>query len=285
MHGTDLRETEFTIFDTETTGLDPQSDRVIELAAVRVRNGEKLGSFQTLVNPGRPVSEGAFRVNGISDEMLAGAPRMEAVIPRFAEFIQDSCLCSYNSPFDMGFLINEYRLAGLEFPKETAVVDVLSMARRLVPLERHALWYVSQSLGIGNGQEHRALADVELTLGVFNALKDKLSEKNITALSEYICLFGRGCGPHEEMQRETLSGIQRAIDLGAQLRIKYFSRSDVRVTERDVIPREIKLDRGRPYLIGFCCSKNSERTFAIDGIVRLEMLGPAACDKEKSQHE
>jgi DNA polymerase III epsilon subunit family exonuclease len=272
----DVRETEFTIFDTETTGLDPFSDRIIELAAIRVRGDEKISTFQTLVDPQRPVSEGAFRVNGISDAMLIGAPRMAEIIPRFSKFIRGSCLCSYNAAFDMGFITNEYQLAGVEFPKETTVVDILAMARHLLPLERHALWYVAQSLGIGDGQEHRALADVELTLGVFSQLKARLREKDITDIEDYVGLFGRGCQSHQEMQRQKISQIQRAIDLKATIRIKYFSRSDTRVSERDVIPREIKIDRNRAYLIGFCCARNSERTFSITGILRLEMLGLAA---------
>jgi DNA polymerase III subunit epsilon len=268
-----VRQTEFTVFDTETTGLDPLSDRVIELAAVRVRGDEKLAEFHSLINPGRPVSEGAFRVNGISDAMLAGAPRMEAVIPEFTRFIEGSCLCSYNAPFDMGFMVNEYRRAGFEFPKHLPVIDVLAMARRILPLERHALWYVSQSLGIGNGQEHRALADVELTLGVFRAIAAKLGEKEISSLGDYVCLFGKGCASHEEMQQAKISRIERAISRGASVRIKYFSRSDSRVSEREVIPREVRIDGGRAYLTGYCCTKRAERTFGIEGILRVEMTG------------
>jgi DNA polymerase III epsilon subunit family exonuclease len=272
-------ETEFTVFDTETTGLDPNSDRIIELAAVRVRGDENIATFHTLVHPGRPVSEGAFRVNGISDAMLAGAPQMADVIPRFTEFIRGSCLCAYNAPFDMGFIINEYRRAEVEFPQDIAVVDVLAMARHLLPIERHPLWAVAEHLKIGSGQEHRALSDVELTVGVFAQLKARLREKDITAIEDYVGLFGRGCQTHEEIQRQKVIQIQRAIDLGAKIRIKYFSRSDTRVSERDVIPREIRLERNQTYLIGFCCGRGSERTFLVERILGVEMLGPGISEK------
>lgn len=265
---------DYTVFDTETTGLDPVSDRIIELAAIRVRAGGQRDEFHTLVDPERPVSEGAFRVNGISDAMLAGAPKIAEVVPRFAEFIRGSCLCSYNAPFDMGFLNPAYRMAGMEFPPETAVIDILAMARQLLQLERHPLWFVAQSLGFDARQEHRALSDVELTLDVFSALTSRLREQNVEALSEYVYLFGRGCLSHERMQQATVDLIQQAIEHGAALRMKYFSRSDSRVSERDVIPRALRQDRGRQFLAGFCCKKNDERTFRVDGILRAEIIEP-----------
>ncbi|MGE5307995.1 MAG: exonuclease domain-containing protein [Deltaproteobacteria bacterium] len=269
--------TDLTFFDTETTGLDPLSgDRIIELAAVRVRNGSKVGSFQTLVDPERPVSYGAFRVNGISDEMLSGQPRMAAVLPQFEEFFRGSCLCSYNAPFDMGFLANEYRLAGREFPEDLPVVDVLSMARHLLrDIERHALWFVAESLGIEKSQEHRALSDVELTVEVFGLLSARLDGAQVRSLNDMVSLFGRGCCLFDQMQQRKIAQIQRAIDLGAKVKIRYFSRSDAKVTEREVIPGEIRTDRNRTYFTGFCCMKNSERTFRIEGILDLEMLGKA----------
>ncbi len=85
-----IDEVEFTIFDTETTGLEPQSgDRIVEIAAVRLKGKDRLGEFQALVNPHRMVSPGAFGVNHITQEMLRDAPSIEAVMPNFLEFIQN----------------------------------------------------------------------------------------------------------------------------------------------------------------------------------------------------
>ena len=105
----------FTIFDTETTGLNPEfGDRIVEIAAMKLVNNKKIAQFQSLINPQRPISEAAFRVNRISPGMVAQAPRMEAVLPEFLKFVGDSCLCSYNAGFDMAFLYNEARLAEMK---------------------------------------------------------------------------------------------------------------------------------------------------------------------------
>lgn len=176
-----IKEIEFTIFDTETTGLDPRAgDRIVELAAVRFKGEERIGVFQSLVNPEYPISPGAFNVNKISAQMLVGAPKPYEIIPKFLDFVRGSCLCCYNADFDLGFLNNELRILGLDQIKGIPVVDILKIARMAMPgLERYALWYVAENLGIKVKQEHRALSDVELTLGVFRRLKEKMREKGI----------------------------------------------------------------------------------------------------------
>lgn len=180
-----IDELELVIFDTETTGLSPNSgDRIVELAAVRFKGSDTVSSFDSLINPGRPVSAEAFKVNRISAAMLLSAPAPQEVIPRFMDFIRGSCLCSYNSDFDLGFLNKELRILGMEEINEEPVVDILRLARRTIPgLESYALWSVARSLGIKIEQKHRALADVELTRGVFCGLKDMIKIKGVTPVT------------------------------------------------------------------------------------------------------
>lgn len=269
-----LDEVEFVIFDTETTGLSPESgDRIIELAALRVRGNMRLGVFQSLVNPKRPVSEAAFQVNHISEEMLADAPGIEKVLPDFLEFIRGSCLCSYNAGFDMGFLENELKISGLKFPEGVSVVDILKMSRRLLPgLERYALWFVSGILGIKTQQEHRALSDVEMTLDVFNALKKNLRGKGVFDFGNFLNLFSLPSGQLDDLNAKKASRIQEAIDRKIKLKIKYLAASNALVTEREVLPKEIKQERSRTYLVGYCSLRREERTFRLDGIVSMETL-------------
>ena len=187
----DIEEIEFTIFDTETTGLDPRSgDRIIEIAGIRFKGEVKISSFQSLVNPLRPISPGAFQVNHISQEMLKDAPTIEKVLPDFLDFIKDSCLCSYNAGFDLEFLNNELKLAGRKPLEGIVVADILRMARRLLPnQERYALWFIADKLGIKAKQEHRAFSDVEMTLGVFSSLKQILQSKQISSFMHFASLF------------------------------------------------------------------------------------------------
>lgn len=186
-----IEQIEFTIFDTETTGLDPVTgDRIVELAGLRVKGRQRLAQFDALVNPARLISPGAFAVNKITPEMLKDAPSIETVMPKFLEFIQGSCLCCYNAEFDLGFLNNELKLLGHPLITNFVIFDVLAMAKRLLPgLTRYALWSVAQELEVKLAQKHRAFADVEMTWEVFNKLKIICRQKGIISFTDYSGLF------------------------------------------------------------------------------------------------
>ncbi|MFH1440462.1 MAG: exonuclease domain-containing protein [Candidatus Omnitrophota bacterium] len=269
-----LEEVEFIIFDTETTGLDPKAgDRIVEIAAVKLKAGKKIDAFESLVNPQREISPGAFAVNHITQEMLEGAPDMAEIMPVFFDFIQGSCLCCYNAPFDMGFLNNELGIIGKSVPKEIVVIDILKMARRLMPdLQRHALWFVADRLGIKFSQQHRAMADVDMTVGVFNKFAQMLKQKDISDFLNFSNLFAIEPVLLNELNESKVVQIQRAMDLGTKIKIRYLSGSSVEVTEREVTPREIRREKNNIYLIGFCGLRNEERYFRVDGILHLEII-------------
>jgi DNA polymerase III epsilon subunit len=274
-----IHDITLTFFDTETTGLSPASgDRIIEIAAVKIKNNQRLGVFQSFINPHRPVSAGAYAVNRISDEMLQDAPELEEVLPRFFEFIKGSTLCSYNSCFDMGFLRNE---AGL-FPvrnfvqavDEAEVIDVLKIARKVLPgISSHSLCYVARALDISQSQEHRALADVELTLQVFERLGGMLAEKEIVRAENYRVLFGGGSQGMKNRISRRAAQIQEAIDSGLKLKIRYLTGSQVKITVREVLPQEIIYEKTAVLLKGHCLLRNAERTFRLDNILELEVVG------------
>ncbi|MBI4706836.1 MAG: WYL domain-containing protein [Candidatus Omnitrophica bacterium] len=269
-----IEEIEFTIFDTETTGLSPEDgDRIVELAALRFRGNKRLATFSTLVNPQRAISEAAFAVNKITPEMLRSAPGIKEVMPGFLDFIKGSCLCSYNAPFDLKFIDSELALMGRKPLEDIIVVDALKMARRLLASqERYALWFVAEKLGVTGRQEHRALSDVEITLEVFSRLKEIFLLKNIGDFSVFVSLFA--INPHivDNLNAQKISQIQEAIDLGVKLRIKYLTSSGGAVSEREVEPKGIKIENRRHYLVGYCHLRNEERTFRIDGILHLEII-------------
>ena len=269
-----IDEIEFTIFDTETTGLEPEAgDRIVEIAGLKFKGNRKISTFQTLVNPGRQISQAAFQVNKITAEMLQDAPNIAMVMPEFLKFIDGSCLCSYNATFDYDFLNNELRLINQDALRDVIIIDVLKMARRLLPgLERYALWFVADILGLGGNQQHRAFSDVELTFGVFNKLKGVLQAKGIVDFMNFVGLFGINSASLSDINNHKIAKIQEAIDLGLRLRIKYISSSQAEVTEREVVPKEIKQERNRIYLVGHCCLRKQERSFRLDGILHLEVL-------------
>lgn len=268
-----IEEVEFTIFDTETTGLNPFSgDRIVELAGLRVKGQKRIAQFDALVNPQREISPGAFAVNKITPQMLQGAPRVEQVLPDFLAFIRGSCLCSYNAEFDLSFLNNELKLAHQAAITDMVVFDVLTMAKKLLPgLARYALWFVAQKLEVKSTQKHRAFSDVEMTWEVFSKLKIISQQKGIIGFTNFSNLFVYNPALLESSNLEKTILIQKCILSRTSLKMCYISSQNGEVSLREVVPQEIKQDNKYRYLIGYCCLKKEQRTFRLDNILSFEV--------------
>ncbi|HEY3535459.1 MAG TPA: exonuclease domain-containing protein, partial [Pedococcus sp.] len=129
--GTALAEVSFVVVDLETTGGSPQDSAITEIGAVKVRGGELLGEFQTLVNPHLPIPPFIQALTGITTAMVAEAPRIESALPAFLEFAQGSVLVAPNAGFDVGFLKAATAAQGLAWPG-FPVLDTVHLARHLV---------------------------------------------------------------------------------------------------------------------------------------------------------
>jgi len=269
-----LDEIEFTIFDTETTGLAPlEGDRILEIAAVRFKNGMITGEFQSFMNPQRAINPAAFAVNHISQDMVDNAPPAEIVIPEFMRFIEGSCICAYNASFDMGFLEHELTLLDKKFPHHTVIVDILKMSRRLMPgLSRHALWFVAKTLHIETKQEHRAMSDVYLTLAVFNHCMRLLEERSITSYKNFVGLFSISAKLLEDLANQKIAEIQEAIDAGTQIRMRYLSSRIPQVVERVVVPKEVRMENGVACFMAIIPEEPDMRLFRVDGVLSMEMV-------------
>ena len=126
-----LRDTTFTVVDLETTGGRAGNDGITEIGAVKVRGGEVIGEFQTLVDPGVGITPFVSVLTGITDAMVCGAPAVAVVLPSFLEFAAGSVLVAHNAPFDVGFLRMACQERGLRWPG-FAVVDTAILARRVL---------------------------------------------------------------------------------------------------------------------------------------------------------
>ncbi len=160
----------FTAFDTETTGFSPKNDRIVEIGAVRFRgDGEILAVTNWLINPGMPMPFYATEANGITTEMVAGAPVFSEVWPAFCAFCQDSILLAHNAAFDTGFLRAELERAGIP-PPAFSVGDTLPLFRCWFPQEKsHALEALALSFGVQGEAFHRAGADSLYLTRIFSA--------------------------------------------------------------------------------------------------------------------
>lgn len=168
-------------YDTETTGIKPDKDRVIEIAAFDpVRNL----TFEKLVNPGISIPAEATAVHHITDEMVAKAPSFAQIGQEFIEFCADECvlIAHNNDAFDVHFLKNECNRHGLAMP-EWKFFDTLKWARRYRPdLPRHTLQYLREMYGIPANNAHRALDDVVVLHRVYELMTDDLGIDNVLAL-------------------------------------------------------------------------------------------------------
>ena len=183
---------EYVVFDVETTGLSvTEGDRIIELAALRLRKGVFAERIVSLVNPGRPLAPGAQEINGISEDMVQGAPTSAEVLPRMIEFSANACLVAHNASFDIKFLTYELALHGRKLYDATPVVDTMKMARAFLPyLSSYRLGSLANSLGVKVGMAHRAEADAEITATVFQRLLAMAEDHNIHDLKHLAREFG-----------------------------------------------------------------------------------------------
>ncbi len=180
--GQSLSDT-YVVFDLETTGFSAKSDRIIEIGAVKVVNGEITERFSTFVNPERPIPFKIEKLTGINDGMVINAPKIEEVLPKFMEFCAGAVMVAHNADFDMSF-IRENCLRQ-DIPCEFTIVDTVAMARFLViGLKNYRLNNVAKALNVVLEHHHRAVDDAECTALIFLKLCNMLHKKGITNLDD-----------------------------------------------------------------------------------------------------
>jgi DNA polymerase III subunit epsilon len=251
------------VVDVETTGLSPAyGDRVCEVGIARARDGEVLDTYQTLVNPQRPISPGASRVNGLRDEDVCDAPVFAEIAGEVLRRIDGAALVCHNAPFDLGFLDAE--LSRLDLPWSPAeVFDTLAIARRYFNFYSNSLAAVADSLGIETPQAHRALGDALTTFQVFCYFQRQLSR------------HGRNLGGSYQPLRVQVEPailppeIQEALEDEQDILITYIDAKGDETT-RLITPRRVTAMNGYVYMVAYCHMRQAERQFRLDRIVKIE---------------
>ena len=175
----------YIVFDLETTGLSNASERIIEIGAVKVENGQIIDSFDTFVDPEKAISPEITRLTSITNEMVAGAPTESEALEQFFHFC-DGCdiFVAHNADFDMGFLRTAIRRCGRE--EDPVQIDTLVMGRAMYPeLRKHKLDTLAEHMGVEQKHHHRADDDARVLAEIFLKMLDELvAEKKITMVSE-----------------------------------------------------------------------------------------------------
>lgn len=169
----------YTVVDTETTGLDPQADRLIEIAAIRVRAGKEVARFETLVKPGRKLSKAIVDLTGITDGELTNAPEPQDALQQFIDFLKDDIIVAHNANFDVNFLYDSMQRCGMK-PLENNFVDTMRLAKCIRPdLNNYKLATLAKTYRIAQPKAHRALADCETTMAVLQKLDEDARQQKI----------------------------------------------------------------------------------------------------------
>ncbi len=170
----------YTALDLETTGLDSHADMIIEIGAIRIRNGDEIERYHQLVNPGRPIPPAVTDITGITDDMVADQPAVEEVLPAFVSWLSDDLILGYNVNFDVNFLYDaSVRITGN--PVTNDFLDTMRLARYLYPEEkRNRLIDLVNRFGIDETQTHRALDDAEQTIACYEFMRKRISDEDIS---------------------------------------------------------------------------------------------------------
>jgi DNA polymerase-3 subunit epsilon len=206
--GTALADVTFVVVDLETTGGSPADSAITEIGAVKVRGGEVLGEFQTLVNPHLPIPPFIQSLTGITTSMVADAPRIESALPAFLEFAQGAVLVAHNAGFDVGFLKMAARDQGIEWPRH-AVLDTVHLARQLVSRDEarnHKLSTLAALFGATTTPDHRALHDAQATVDVLHALIGRVGSLGVHTFEELASYTSR-VSPAQRRKRWLADGL------------------------------------------------------------------------------
>lgn len=180
---------DFIVLDLETTGLDPYYNEIIEIAALKIRNGVISDTFETLIKPNQDISDFITNLTGISNEMVNNAPCLSEVLPQIFDFISDDIILGHNINFDINFLYDDFDYF-FKKPLSNNFIDTMRLSRKAFPnLPHHRLIDIAEYFNISPNGYHRALQDCQTTYECFLKIKEYVFE-NI-GIDEFIKSFGK----------------------------------------------------------------------------------------------
>ncbi|WP_067838494.1 PolC-type DNA polymerase III [Amphibacillus sediminis] len=250
----DLKEATYIVFDVETTGLSAVYDTIIELAAVKVKNGDIIDRFERFANPHHPLSQTTIDLTGITDDMVKDAPEVEEVLADFKKWIGDDVLVAHNASFDMGFINQGFEKHGMK-QVYNPVIDTLELGRFILPqLKSHRLNILCKHYNIELTQHHRAIYDAEATGYLLWKLIMEAKEKGIVNHNQLNLHMGEGnayqrARPyHATLLAQNEQGLKNIFKLISIAHVDYFYRVPR-------IPRSKLTAHREGILVGSACDK------------------------------
>lgn len=180
--GQDLN-TEYIVFDIETIGLSQKKNKIIEIGAVKVKDGEEIDRFSEFINPEEPIPYSIEQLTSITDEMVMHAPTVDVILPKFLEFCGDDIVVAHNAAFDTGFIKKNAKDLGMKF--DNTIMDTMTLSHVLLPeLGKFTLDRVCKALNVKNEHHHRAVDDANATAKIFVKLYEMLVERGVKTVED-----------------------------------------------------------------------------------------------------
>jgi len=180
--GQDLN-TEYIVFDIETTGLSQKKNKIIEIGAVKVKDGEEIDRFSEFINPEEPIPYSIEQLTSITDEMVMHAPTVDVILPKFLKFCGDDIVVAHNAAFDTGFIKKNAKDLGMKF--DNTIMDTMTLSHVLLPeLGKFTLDRVCKALNVKNEHHHRAVDDANATAKIFVKLYEMLVERGVKTVED-----------------------------------------------------------------------------------------------------
>lgn len=262
---------QYTVIDIETTGLSVKYDRITEIGAVKIKNGQIIDVFNTFVDPMMPIPAKVTELTGITDNMLKDAATIDIVLPKLAGFIGDDCIVAHNSAFDLAFIKREAEKSGIRF--NNPVVDTLGMSRILLPeLKRNRLATVARRLNVKVETQHRALGDAMTTANILRKFLDIVKYKRkLTHLSELNRLKSNDNSNknakiyHVIILVRDKTGLKNLYKLVSRSQIDFFYK-------RPQIPKKLLSEYRQGLLIGSACEKGELYQAVLDNASEQDLI-------------
>lgn len=245
-------ETDFVVFDIETTGFSPVNNRIIEIGAVKVSGGEIADKFSTFVNPDVPIPFEIEKLTGINDSMVIDAPSIEEVLPEFLAFCEGAVLVAHNAEFDMSFIKENAMRQNLK--REFTYVDTVGIARILLPHQgKHTLDAVAKTMGVSLENHHRAVDDAGATAEIFVKFIPMLKENGADTLAK-VNAMGESSPDiikklpsyHAIILAENNIGRENLYTLVSESHLHYFSK-------RPRVPKSLLMKHREGLILGSAC--------------------------------
>lgn len=256
-------DSDFVVFDIETTGLSSEKDEITEIGAVKISGGKVSGRWSSFINPCRPIPDNIVKLTGITDDMVADAPKITEILGDFLDFCKGCVLVAHNAKFDTGFIKEATKRQSLDY--DFCMLDTLSLARCLYPeLKNHKLDNLTKHLNVVLENHHRAVNDAKATADVFIKMLSELRERGITKLSEFNTAFDiresskRTKAYHIILLAKNLKGIRNLYELVSASQLKYFY-----YTPR--IPRSLLEEKREGLILGSACEAGELFRAVVDG--------------------